>query len=183
MRKLALILVSVLISISILTFLFEKIHAGGTAKGRLVPRREWPKEKPDDLDPGIQALQMSPTAVDTYLIVHYDFEDMNWQGWTAVDNTRKVERCFFHVDNFSGMPGWSALEGTKSMWCGTRIDEGDPYTCSWSSAGYGNNWCQSFTSNAFYTDGGHFTLSLHGLFDIEPDYDWISIEWDRGDAY
>lgn len=119
--------------------------------------------------------------VDTYTIVRYDFEEMNWQGWTRIDNTRRPCRCFFHVDDFDGLDGWSPLEGIKSMWCGTRPDAVDPYMCSWISApGYGNNWSQGFVSAPFFTHGGQFTLSFRGLFDIEPVHDWIAIDYDKG---
>ncbi len=121
--------------------------------------------------------------VDTYTIVNYDFEAMDWQGWTKVDNTRKAQGCFFHVDDFAGLPGWSPLEGAKSMWCGARPDEGDGYMCSWASApGYGNMWSQAIVSDPFDTEYGHFTLSFRGLLDIEPDYDYISIDYDEGSS-
>jgi hypothetical protein len=119
--------------------------------------------------------------VDTYTIVRYDFEGLDWQGWTQVDNTSPVRKCFWHVDDFSGLDGWDPLEGTQSMWCGARPDPDDPYMCSWVTApGYGDNWDQSFVSDPFDTDNGTFTLAFHGRFDTEPVYDWISVDYDKG---
>jgi hypothetical protein len=149
-------------------------------------KQEWTKEEfittasliPEEL----HSLYFNVSAqVDTYIIAHYDFEQVNWQGWTSQDNTRRILRCFWHVDDFDGLPGWDPLEGTQSMWCGTRPDAGDAYMCSWVSApGYGNNWSQSFVSEPFSLEDGLFTLSFRGLFDSEPIYDWISIDYDEG---
>ncbi|MDD3642093.1 MAG: hypothetical protein PHQ19_01310, partial [Candidatus Krumholzibacteria bacterium] len=69
-------------------------------------------------------MRAGAAAVDTYCIVWYDFEQMNWQGWTKVDNT--VQRgVFFHVDDFDGLDGGThgrlvPIEGAKSLWCGAR---------------------------------------------------------------
>ena len=57
-------------------------------------------------------------------IVHYDFELVDWMGWTRVDNTIDVD-TFWHVDNFALIaPGdfgmLTPIEQTKSMWCGSR---------------------------------------------------------------
>ena len=76
------------------------------------------------LDSGEIRELLTSAQVDTYCIVWYDFEDMDWQGWTRVDNTAQVD-TFFHVDDFSGLGGGAKgglvpLEGTKSMWCGLR---------------------------------------------------------------
>ena len=132
-------------------------------------------------------------AVDTYCIIWYDFEQMNWQQWTRVDNTAQRD-TFCHVDDFSGLGGGAygglqPIEGTKSMWCGARDWDhwipGCPgsfeYLCQWHDApGYGNDWSQSFVSDAFETEGGHLTLSFRGLIDTEPVYDYISIDYDQG---
>lgn len=175
--------------IAVLCLLLAMIEPAGALninRERKQVKREWTKDEYASLLESIpQALLpghiYESAQVDTYTIAHYDFEEMNWQGWTRVDNTRITCRCFFHVDDFAGLAGWSPLEGTKSMWCGTRPDGGDLYMCSWVSApGYGNNWKQSFVSGPFATDGGYFTLSFRGLFDIEPVYDWLSIDYDRG---
>ncbi len=91
---------------------------------------------------------MTASAVDSYCLVWDDFEQLNWQGWTTLDNTAQVD-VFFHVDDFAGLGGGAygllvPLEGTKSIWCGTRegtdarASASFTYLCSWSDApGYG----------------------------------------------
>jgi hypothetical protein len=136
--------------------------------------------------------RFTSAQVDTYCIVWYDFEEMNWQGWTRVDNTEQLD-TFTHVDDFSGIsPGeWGGLvpiEGTKSMWCGARdwdhqIPEGPGdymYLCSWASApGYGNGWDQELVTEPIQFSG-LLTFSYKGHFDTEPDYDSTLVEYDAG---
>jgi len=117
-------------------------------------------------------------AVDTYCIARFDFEAMNWQGWTQVDNTAQ-KGTFFHVDDFAGLSGGTRgmlvpLEGTKSLWCGVRPGT-DPYLCSWETApGYGNYWKQIlFTSVMPHT--GIVTLSYKYSIDTELENDYISV--------
>ncbi|UCF05833.1 MAG: T9SS type A sorting domain-containing protein, partial [bacterium] len=139
-------------------------------------------ELPPDLDQNLQLL--TATQVDTYCIVSYDFEQMDWQGWTQVDRTAQPD-TFTHVDDFDGLGGGSwgglvPLEGTKSMWCGTRPDTNDPYLCSWIDApGYGNNWDQMLVTDPIYFTG-ILTWSYKGHFDSEPDWDQTFIEYDAG---
>ena len=141
------------------------------------------EENPALIDPGLQTL-MASAAADTYCIVWYDFEQMNWQGWTQIDNTAQVD-TFFHVDDFSGLLGgdfnrlWP-LEGTKSLWCGSRPGT-DFYLCSWFFApGYGNDWNQICYSDAIpFT--GILTWSFKCVVDSEPDWDYTYIEYDAGD--
>lgn len=174
------------VSLCFILALIETAYAFEVSGGGERIKREWTEGVPADhaavIPQEIRAAHFNASAqVDTYTIVHYDFEDMDWQGWTKIDNTRRYEKCFFHVDDFADLPAWSPLEGAKSMWCGTRPGASDPYLCSWVSApGYGNNWSQSFVSDRFDLDGGHFTLSFRCRFDTEPVYDWISIDYDQG---
>jgi len=124
-------------------------------------------------------------AADTYCIVWYDFEQMDWQGWTRVDNTAQVD-TFFHVDDFAGLAGgtWGrlvALEGTRSLWCGTRPGS-DFYLCSWINApGYGNDWDQVCQSDPVHFSG-ILGLSYKCLVDSEPDWDYTYVEYDAGDG-
>ncbi|UCF06985.1 MAG: T9SS type A sorting domain-containing protein [bacterium] len=123
---------------------------------------------------------MTSAQVCTFCIVSYDFEIMNWQGWTQVDNTAQVD-TFSHVDDFSGLGGGSfgrleAIEGTQSMWCGTRPNPASPYLCSWQAPpGYGNEWDQELATIPF-SFVGPVTLSYHGRFDSETGYDYIYID-------
>ncbi len=89
------------------------------------------------------------------------------------------------MDDFAGLGGGShgllaPIEGTKSMWCGTRPDENDRYLCSWYDApGYGNGWNQRLTTGALGFTGAIY-LSYHIVWDSEPDYDYTRVEYDAG---
>jgi len=168
----------------------------GAASARDIDRnglrfmKEANTEDPNLIDQGARSLTTT-AAVDSYYIVWYDFEPMNWQGWTFLDNTAQLD-VFFHVDNFAGLGGGSwgglyPLEGTKSIWCGSRPN-GDArtyapswYMCSWGAApGYGNNWNQILETGAFNITG-LVTFSYHGYFDSEPDFDQTFVQYDSGD--
>jgi hypothetical protein len=125
-------------------------------------------------------------AVDTYCTVWYDFETMSWQGWLKRDNTSQGG-TFWRVDDFAGLGGGSfgrlvPIEGTKSMWCGTRSGVGGASACSWRNPpGYGNNWWQRLISSGFlYT--GFVRLSFHLVVDSEPEHDILKVQrgtrWD-----
>ncbi len=123
-------------------------------------------------------------AADTYCVVWYDFEFQDWQGWTSVDKTAQVD-TFFHVDDFAGLGGGDygrlvVLEGSKSLWCGTRPGS-DFYLCSWLNApGYGNSWDQICQSDPVHF-AGELNLSYRCLVDSEPEYDFTYVEYDAGD--
>lgn len=85
----------------------------------------------------------------TYTVVSYDFFDEyhippepSFEEWERIDHGAQLD-TFWHVEDYAGLldcfcdyPG--PLEGERSMWCGTRADPGDPYTCSWACPnGYG----------------------------------------------
>jgi hypothetical protein len=91
---------------------------------RIVPEGAY---DPFEIDQGLRG-RFTEAHVDTYCIVWYDFEQMNWQGWTRFDNTAQID-TFFHVDDFSGLGGGAygclhPIEGTRSMWCGMSL-------CGW----------------------------------------------------
>ena len=137
------------------------------------------------VDPGLRDLY-DAAAVDTYCLARYNFDFNNWQGWTPVDRTAQPD-TFFHVDDFYGLGGGAhgylvPLEGWKSMWCGARANSGDPYLCGWESApGYGNGWVQDLeTDTLFFT--GTITVSYKIAWDLEPDYDFIHLQYDAGDG-
>jgi hypothetical protein len=147
-------------------------------------------ENPANVEQGARGL-MTSAAIDSYCLVWYDFEQMNWQGWTTLDNTAQIDE-FFHVDDFAGLGGgaWGllyAIEGSQSMWCGTRAGTDGRayapywYTCSWIAApGYGNGWNQILTTDAI-PFRGLLEFSYHGVFDSEPDFDFTTVEYDAGD--
>ena len=52
---------------------------------RLRATMDWSQESSEkSADPGLRGLY-EEAAVDTYCIVWYDFEQIDWQGWTRVD--------------------------------------------------------------------------------------------------
>ena len=132
------------------------------------------------LNPELLA-QYTSTAVDTYCIVWFDFETMDWQGWTRFDDTAQPD-IFFHVDDFDGLGGdYAPLEGTRSIWCGARPDTLDPYLCGWQSApGYGNNWHQILVSDAH---ANAMRVSYSGRFDTEEGYDYVYVDYQDGSEW
>ncbi|MCX5754171.1 MAG: hypothetical protein NTW97_11120 [Candidatus Krumholzibacteria bacterium] len=172
---------SAILAIAILATCFAVNGAAReAAKPGLRMMREDPEaQMPGLVDPGLRGLY-EEAAVDTYCLVWYDFETLNWQGWTRVDRTAQ-RGTFFHVDDFAGLGGGDfgglvPLEGTKSMWCGTRPNPSNSYLCSWAKApGYGNGWDQELGTYAFAFVGA-ITLSYKIHYDLEPDYDFVQVE-------
>jgi hypothetical protein len=127
----------------------------------------------------------SSAAIDTYTVVHYNFEPISWQAWTQVDNTAQQGiLVYFHADDFDGLGGGDSgrlvpLEGTRSIWCGARPGT-DDYMCGWYNApGYGNKWDQWFGNlwRDVVVQGGIVYFSYHGVFDSEAGYDYTTVEY------
>ncbi len=153
----------------------------------LRPAVPWTEtELPHLEDPNLMERGITEAAVDTFCIVWYDFESMNWQGWTQLDRTAQID-TFFHVDDFAGLGGGdfgrlAPLEGAKSMWCGARASESAPYACSFMKApGYGNGWDQELRvgPRAFV---GMIGLSYKLSWDCEADYDHVRVQYDEGNG-
>jgi hypothetical protein len=173
-----------LLGVCFVALFIGSVAARDVANPGLRPVKAWSESENSELsDPGLRGLY-AEAAVDTYCMVWYTFEQMNWQGWTKSDETAQ-RGTFFHVDDFNGLGGGSyggltALEGAKSMWCGARPSTTDPYLCSWYDApGYGNGWNQMLKTNGFNFVGS-ITLSFKGRYDSEPDYDFTRVEYDAG---
>ncbi len=153
-----------------------------------VPFRSFagPAELPEDHPSYGEPQYLQSASSDTFCLVWFDFEPMDWQGWKAIDNGDEID-TFFHVDDFTGFGGGSfgrlvPIEGTKSAWCGVR-GGADHYTCGWSAGpGYGNNWHQVLACGPF-PFAGFVELSYHGVFDSEPDYDVTRVEYAEGDYW
>ena len=134
------------------------------------------------LDTGMRPHYTS-TAVDTYLIVSYDFEPIDWQGWTRFDRTAQ-KGTFFHADDFDGLGGGDfgrlvPLEGTKSIWCGARPDD-EPYEyfCTWQNApGYGNYWNQILYFGHVSLSDQPVTISYNISVDTEAEWDSVAVEY------
>ncbi|UCH85219.1 MAG: hypothetical protein JSW50_05895, partial [Candidatus Latescibacterota bacterium] len=93
------------------------------------------------------------------------------QGWVSADITAQAA-TFFHVSG-PGCPMEqpTAINGTKSMWCGKWPTTADPY-CGWATLpGYGNGWDQSLVAQ-----NNHTTLQYDIVWDSEPGYDETTVE-------
>jgi len=165
------------------TILVASVSAGLEAKE---PKREQPRfYRPNYIETGLDipgediGTNMIVAAADTYLIVWYDFDHMDWQGWTKYEWGLQ-EGTFFHVEDFAGLGGGSfgrlvPIEGEKSVWCGTDGSNSD-YSCNWAAApGYGDWWSQSFRSHDFNHEG-MLNVSFHLVCDTEEGYDFVYFE-------
>jgi len=101
-------------------------------------------------------------------------------GWTKVDATAQPAN-FWHVDDFNGMNpvNYSALAGTKSLWCGARPAATGPLCGYAALPGYGNSWNQAFCTKACIAVSGDGILDVNFLarFDSEPSYDATELEY------
>jgi hypothetical protein len=183
MQRLAIAVACAILALSLST----PLSARDPARLGLRPAVPWTEtELPHLEDPNLRELNMMEAAVDTYCIVWYDFETMNWQGWTRLDRTAQ-QGTFFHVDDFAGLGGGDfgglvPLEGTKSMWCGVRSSESAPYVCGFLNApGYGNDWDQELRTGP-RSFVGIIGLSYKLSWDCEPDYDYVRIQYDAGNG-
>ncbi len=120
---------------------------------------------------------------DTFILGEFTFNPggaPDPQGWTSLDLTAQID-TFFHIDDFAGLGGGESgflvpLEGNQSFWCGQRPTTGAPF-CNYATLpGYGNNWSQRLESVAFATTGD-VTLSYHILYETEPGYDEVFVEY------
>jgi len=175
-----------LLGVCFVTLLIGSVEARNSVTDQRIKANDWSSSQfPEITDPGLANLYES-AAVDTYYIVWYNFEQMDWQGWARVDNTAQ-KGTFFHVDNFAGIsPGVHdlllPLGGAKSMWCGARANPSDPYMCTWIFApGYGSYWNQYLNSPAFAFLGA-ITWSYKYSCDSEDGWDITHVEYDAGNG-
>lgn len=112
-----------------------------------------------------------------YCIVKYDFEVMNWQGWTRFDNTDPG--LFWHVDGYAGSTLGAApvpLSGTQSGWCGGG-SIAVPITDWKTPSGYANNWDQIFSSDDIViVTADNLTLDYVMYIDCEMNNDYMVVE-------
>ena len=159
------------------------IDSVSLGKDRTVPRprfyRPVVKEAVTGI-PGYEPRVSVAAAVDTYCIAAYDFEQFSWQGWTQIDNTAQAD-TFVRVEDFAGLGGGAhgrlvPIEGTKSIWFGTRSGDSQ-YLCSWSpmAPGYGNNWDQLLVALFPYPVLVEF--SYHLVCDTEEGHDVVRVGW------
>ncbi|MDD3643214.1 MAG: hypothetical protein PHQ19_07130, partial [Candidatus Krumholzibacteria bacterium] len=168
-----------LIAVALVLAVAGEAQARDPRPRRLVPMRDAPEGLAAETPDGREPLRAT-AAVDTYCIVWYDFDPFDWQGWTRRDCTAQRD-TFFHIDDFSGLGGGTygrlvPIEGSRSAWCGARPGS-DEYLCGWQAApGYGNGWDQALVTRMFAFTSP-VSISFHGVFDSEPDYDQTSVEY------
>jgi hypothetical protein len=135
-------------------------------------------------DPTISG-RAAAAAVDTFCMIWWDFETMDWQGFERLDITAQID-TFSHVDDFAGLDGGRhdllvPIKGAKSLWCGVRPDAGDFYICGFATApGYGSNWNQIVTTEAFTASGSYVHWSYYIAYDSELNWDFTYAEYDGG---
>jgi hypothetical protein len=144
--------------------------------------RERPYIPARDLPGAYPGVQPAPASVDTTEMGFWGFEGgtgvCDAQGWTTFDRTRQTGD-YFHVDDFAGLGGGDfgrlvPLEGSQSLWCGTRANAIDFELCGYATLpGYGNNWNQSFCTASY--------LDFLVTWDSEPWYDFTYVEYDQCD--
>ncbi len=123
------------------------------------------------------------SAMDTFFVAEYSFDDPvtgapDPQGWLPVDLTAQLG-TYFHVDTFNVPSGG----GTKAMWCGAPADTSEPLCRYATLPGYGHHWYQNFTSISF-PDSGDVTLSYVINYDVEPGYDYVTVQYkDTSDTW
>ncbi|MEJ2720426.1 MAG: T9SS type A sorting domain-containing protein, partial [bacterium] len=113
-------------------------------------------------------------AANTTVLGWWQFDTATGQpttdGWTSTDMTAQVA-TYFPVDG-PGCSGVTAVNGTKSMWCGQWASTAVPY-CGWAALpGYGNNWDQSLISRV-----GASSITFTCIWDSEPSYDFTYVEY------
>ncbi len=122
-------------------------------------------------------------AANTTLLASYSFNfgaSCNTQGWTAVDMTT-ITTVFWHVDDFAGAnvhpsDNYSALAGSRSLWCGLRANAGAE-TCGYALLpGYGNNWNQAWQTKQCIPVTGLLDVSFLLELDTEDGYDTLYLE-------
>ena len=116
----------------------------------------------------------SSTSLSFQTLQEYTFE-AGVQGWTSHDLTAQSGN-YWHVDDFAGLAGYSALSGSKSFWCGVR--PGAPQAPAMQYApGYGDNWMQTLQSQGVATTPGH-AIELSAMLSCDlADTDFLSVEY------
>ena len=182
MRRISITILCICLSAFLTT---NDISARDSRRTDIRVRRDWSEEEyTADLavmDPDLRNLYTA-AAVDTYLLVKYDFDFNDWQGWTRFDQTAQ-RGVFFHADDFDGLDGgFEPLEGLISIWCGVRPDVSDPYICRWAAApGYGNGWKQYLVSDPIVFNN-FLDISYSAHIDLEQGFDSLFVEYDPGDG-
>ncbi|MBU8921162.1 MAG: T9SS type A sorting domain-containing protein, partial [Bacteroidales bacterium] len=136
----------------------------------------WTREMRVRQEPSDCRYCVDPTLT-KYCIARYDFEPMDWQGWTGFDNTDPG--LFWHADNYVGSTLSSApvpLSGNQSGWCGGG-SSAVPITDWKTPSGYANNWDQILGSDdIFFANDENLTLEYMLYVDSEVGNDYMVVE-------
>ncbi len=133
--------------------------------------------------PGTNDTRFALAATNTTVLASYSFDvggTCNAQGWTVVDATAQIG-TFWHVDDFAGAnvsvgDSYAPLAGSKSLWCGARAAPTD--FCSYVALpGYGNNWNQTWRTQACIPVSGDLDVSFLMQLDSEEGYDATFLEY------
>jgi len=135
-------------------------------------------------DQTLENAQFAGAALTTTTLYTQNFDSgasCTEAGWTKVDGTSQIA-VFWHIENFAGAnvtagDSLTVLNGTQSLWCGTRAAT-TGLTCGYLTLpGYGNNWNQSWRTKTCLTLTGNLDVSFQMETDSEGAYDATYLEY------
>ncbi|MFN8547288.1 MAG: FlgD immunoglobulin-like domain containing protein [Candidatus Eisenbacteria bacterium] len=103
-----------------------------------------------------------------------------FEGWYAVDVSANVSTYFQRITPTSWNGHNNAVAppiaaGTGAAWCGAFEDQADAL-CWEAGLGYGNSWCQRWTSPSLtYTGSGDISLTFKYYQDSEDSFDYTQL--------
>lgn len=99
----------------------------------------------------------------------------DWQGWTHVDNTEGDDLWQTSLLN--------APDGSQAAWCGRDFTPCDSFDAA---PGYGNWWDAALVWEGAVADVAqttNLTVSYALRYETEPNYDFVTLEVDRGGTW
>ena len=114
-----------------------------------------------------------------------------FEGWYAVDVSANTSTYFQRITPtaWGAHPGNAVAPpipaGTGAAWCGAYEDQAD-VLCWEAGLGYGNSWCQRWTSPSLtYTGTGDVNLDFTYYQDSEQDFDYtqLRVRLGNGDEF
>jgi hypothetical protein len=171
--------IAVVLCACVAMMLCNPILTGAAENPSLRPLQDWSH---DQFGKGRLAMEpyYESAAVDTYCLMWYTFDQIDSleQGGITTGPYWNAGGPYWHADDFVGVDGRQPIMGSKSMWCGARKE--DPRTRNWSHApGYGNCWDQTLTSTPIPARG-KITWSFLLRIECEKEFDFVKIEYDKG---
>ncbi|MCC7142017.1 MAG: T9SS type A sorting domain-containing protein [Candidatus Eisenbacteria bacterium] len=110
-----------------------------------------------------------------------------FEGWYAVDLSANPVAYFQRITPTSWSGHTNAVNapiaaGSGAAWIGAFEDQADAL-CWEAGLGYGNSWCQRWTSPALtYTGTGDVTLTFDYFNDTEPNFDYTALKLRLGNG-